>query len=246
MNDGQAPINPFDPHRLLVGKDPWGFLLEVAARGVIIYLVLLFAIRIMGKRVAAQLSMSELAVIVTLGAAVGVPMEVAENGMLPALVLLLVAVVYQRAIGYLSFKSRRIELFTQGDLVPIVVDGVLDVHAMRRTGLSRERVFAALRERALVQLGEVRRVYIESSGSFSVFRYESPRPGLRIVPREHPGLRLVDGARACTSCGTVIRAQDDAERDVTGEHARAGPGERVEACPACANRSWVEAVRTGG
>ena len=87
---------------------------------------MLFAIRIMGKRVAGQLSMSELAVIVTLGAVIGVPMEVAENGMLPALVLLLVAVVYQRAIGFLSFKSRRIELITQGDLVAIVGGGGRD------------------------------------------------------------------------------------------------------------------------
>jgi uncharacterized membrane protein YcaP (DUF421 family) len=243
---GQPPIRPFDPHRFLVGNDPWGFLFEVAVRGIIIYVVLLFAIRIMGKRVAGQLSMSELAVIVTLGAAIGVPMEVAENGMLPALVLLLVAVVYQRAIGFLSFKSRRVELITQGDLVAIVIDGVLDIHAMRRVGLSRERVFAALREHALVQLGEVRRVYIESSGSFSVFRYESARPGLRIVPEQHPGLRAVEGARACTSCGTTIRADEHAERDVAGERVHARAGDPVEACPACGKRDWAEAVRDGG
>jgi hypothetical protein len=31
---GQPPIRPFDAHRFLVGNDPWGFLFEVAARGI--------------------------------------------------------------------------------------------------------------------------------------------------------------------------------------------------------------------
>jgi hypothetical protein len=45
-------------------------------------------------------------------------------------------------------------------------------------------------------------------------------------------------------CGTVIRASEDADRNVTGDHAHAGPRDRVEACPACGNRDWVEAVGT--
>lgn len=47
----------------------------------------------MGKRVAGQLSLSELAIIVTLGAAIGVPIQAADRGMLPAFVLLIVAVI---------------------------------------------------------------------------------------------------------------------------------------------------------
>src|SRR2546430_9501431 len=90
------------------------FLLEVVVRAVFVYVILLVAIRLMGKRVAGQLSLSELAVIVTLGAAIGVPIEAAEHGMLPAVLVLAVAGLHQRAIGLLSFKNPRIGPLTQG------------------------------------------------------------------------------------------------------------------------------------
>jgi uncharacterized membrane protein YcaP (DUF421 family) len=221
-----APITIFDPRRLLVGKAPWGFLLEVAARGLFVYVILLFAIRLMGKRVAGQLSLSELAVIVTLGAAIGVPLEVPEHGLLPAVVLLGVAVGYQRAIGILSFKRRNIELLTQGDLVVLVLDGIIELGAMRRTGLSRERLFVALREQALVHLGQVSRVYIEVSGAFSVYRRTPAQPGLRIVPSNHPGVRAAPPLTACVSCGTV----------------RDRPSPQNAPCPTCDGRQWDGAV----
>ena len=183
-----SPIHPFDPRRLLIGKTPPLFLLEVVVRAIFVYVVLLIAVRLMGKRVAGQLSLSELAVMVTLGAAIGVPIEVPEHGMVPAALVLGVAILYQRGIGLLSFRSRRAELLTQGDLVMLMRDGVLDLPAMRRCGLSRERAFAALREKGIEHLGEVRRMYFETSGAFSIYRAVAPKAGLSIVPSDHPGL----------------------------------------------------------
>jgi uncharacterized membrane protein YcaP (DUF421 family) len=232
VGGGQVPtqqIHPFDPRRLLIGNEPPLFLLEVAVRAVFVYVVLLMAIRLMGKRVAAQLSLSELAVMVTLGAAIGVPIEVAEHGMIPAAVVLCVAVAYQRGIGFLSFKKRRIELLTQGDLVVLLADGVLNLAHMRKVGLSRERAFAALREQGIEHLGEVRRLYFETSGAFSIFRATSPRPGLQIVPPDHGGLRAPDDLTACGSCGAV--------------ESSAAPPER---CRSCQQREWTKAVVADG
>lgn len=62
--------------RILIGDGPWAFLLEVVVRAALVYVLLLVAMRMMGKRVAAQLSITELAVILMLGAAIGVPIQV--------------------------------------------------------------------------------------------------------------------------------------------------------------------------
>ena len=48
--------------RLLVGDAPCAFLVELAPRAVLVYVLLLIAMRLMGKRVAAQLSITEFAV----------------------------------------------------------------------------------------------------------------------------------------------------------------------------------------
>src|SRR4051812_14086516 len=149
----QQQLKPFDLYRIFIGQSPGWFMLEVILRIVLIYALLLVAMRLMGKRVAAQMSVSELAVIVTLGAAVGVPMQVPDRGMLPAVLILIVAVLFQRGVAILGFRHRKVEVITQGDVNVLVQDGRLFLGEMRSAALSRERLFALLRCRAIEHLG---------------------------------------------------------------------------------------------
>jgi uncharacterized membrane protein YcaP (DUF421 family) len=164
---------------LLVGQVPWSFLAEILVRGVVIYVTLVAIIRLMGKRVAGQLSITELAVIATLGAAVGVPMQAPERGILPAVIILVIALTFQRGTSFWAFKNARIELLTQGNLVCLVRDGRLLLDQMARVVISRERLFAVLRGQRVEQLGEVRRVYLEGGGLWSVYTMPESQPGLR-------------------------------------------------------------------
>jgi hypothetical protein len=50
----------FDVHRLLVGQAPGAFLAELFVRGVVIYVILVALPRLTGKRVAGQLSITDL------------------------------------------------------------------------------------------------------------------------------------------------------------------------------------------
>jgi len=106
----------------------------------------------------------------------------------------------------------------------LVADGVLDLGTMKRVGLSHERVFAALRQVGVAHLGSVGRLYLESSGSFSIFRSKGPQPGLPTVPPGHPGLAPADGVFACERCGTLAEKQSGA-------------------CSHCHAHGWREAVK---
>ena len=75
-------IHRGDWHRILIGTAPTEFLLEVLIRTIIIYLFLLVTLRLMGKRMGGQLTISELAVMLTLGAIVSVAMQIPEKGLL--------------------------------------------------------------------------------------------------------------------------------------------------------------------
>src|SRR4051794_35116080 len=107
--------------------------------------MLLVAMRLMGKRIGAQLTQSELAVVVSLGAAIGVPMQVPDRGMLPAILILAIAVGIQRGLNQLAARRRRVELITQGDVITLVEDGRMLLDNMRTTAMSRERLFSVLR-----------------------------------------------------------------------------------------------------
>ena len=133
-------------------------MLEVVVRGLVLYTALLIAARVMGKRMATQLSLLELSVILTLGAIVGLPLELPQRGLLPALVALSVVVLYQKGVAVLSFAHPHLESLTQGKLRLVVKDGILNLQTLRRSGYSRERLFAMFRTQGLEHFGKIKRL----------------------------------------------------------------------------------------
>src|SRR5690554_4671633 len=73
-----------DLSRIIFGEVPPTFFLEIILRTFIVYLVLMVSMRLMGKRISSELQRNELAALVTLAAAIGVPMHEPTRGLLPS------------------------------------------------------------------------------------------------------------------------------------------------------------------
>jgi uncharacterized membrane protein YcaP (DUF421 family) len=155
-----------DFHRMLLGKLPWSFLLEVVGRVAFVYLLLLVCMRLMGKRMAGQVSRTEMVALVSLAAATGLPIQTAERGLLPSVVVALTVVLVERIATRLGADHARIEHLIDGGRTTLVHDGALQLPALRGTQISRERLFAQLRSRNIKHLGSVKRLYIEANGGF--------------------------------------------------------------------------------
>lgn len=198
-------IHWLDWHRILMGTAPEQFLLEVLIRTIIIYLFLLVILRLLGKRMGGQLTISELAVMLTLGAIISIPMQVPDKGLLQGFLVLLCALFFQRGINYLGVKSRKIERILQGEERLLVKNGTLFTDEIKSMKMSREQMFAVLRSEKIYNLGEVRRVYIEACGLFSIFKYPEARPGLSLLPPGDPGansaLTVDNEVMICGHCG---------------------------------------------
>lgn len=204
-------ISLSDWQRVVIGDAPWIFLVELLVRSLVVYLLLLFFMRLMGRRVAAQMSATELAVILMIGAAIGLPIQVPDKGLLPGVVVLAVVLICHRSLSYLTFRSHKIELLTHGAVIILAKDGRVLTDELRKVYFSSDKLFALLRTQSVEHLGQVRRVYLEAWGDLSVIRYCRPKPGLLILPpMELPTGRYttVEGQMACGNCGTVILAED--------------------------------------
>ena len=204
-----------DWHRILLGQAPVEFLLEVLVRTVIIYLMLLLTLRLMGKRMGGQLTVSELSVMLTLGAIVSVPMQMNERGILQGILVLICALVFQRGLTYLSVKNAKIAYVTEGHESIIIKDGILLFGELQAMKISREQIFAMLRSQGIYNLGEVRRVYLEACGIFSVFKYPEPKPGLSLLPFNNAGtedqLAIDRSVRVCEKCGQSAKVDSKNE-----------------------------------
>ena len=220
----------FDVLRILFGQTPPVFLAEVLIRGIITFIILMIAIRLMGKRMAAQQTFSEMIVVLMLGAAIGVPIQDPGRGLLQGILILIIVVAFQKGITLWAFKKKNVEYITQGDVELLIEDGVLDTKKLTGLGFTRDRLLGELRDMNVQHLGQVERLYIESSGDFSLYKFEKPRAGLSILPDFDEEIRkeqkVSRGEYVCFSCGNFKKVAA-----LPKQH-----------CEICGSPKWTEAV----
>jgi uncharacterized membrane protein YcaP (DUF421 family) len=226
-------IQLWDWGRILVGNAPVEFMAEVFIRTVLIYLVLLVAMRLLGKRLSTHVSILDMAVTVVLGAIISPGMQLPDRGVVPTVLVLVCVIAFQWAISLLSFKWRKVEVLTQGDVTLLVKNGVIDVGKLKNTAISHEQLFERLRGSKIRNLGQVKRVYLEGTGQFSIFRNAQDKPGLCILPAEDEkvfrGEPRTDRFVACKNCGHVVPTQPS-----------------PTPCPRCRADDWDKAVAVPG
>ncbi len=200
----QEDINIDDWERILMGLVPPIFLIEVVFRIVFTFIVLLVAIRLLGNRLALDMSRLELVTKVTLASALGMSLQSPDSGLLPSLVVAIVAVVAARIISYFSSRHRKFEIFTQDSLSVLVEDDVMHRENMSKNYICRQRLLAQLRSNSIYHLGEVKRLYIEANGSFTLIKCDNPGNGLSVIPewdREMRKEQKYTDQKVCSNCG---------------------------------------------
>ena len=201
-----------DVMRILFGQAPPEFLLETFLRTLIIYFMILCVVRWLGKRMSGQLTIMEMAVMLTLGAIVSVPMQVPDRGLLQGFLLLVCTLLFQRGINFVGARSKKIDNLLQGKVSMLIKDGVLQLDQMKKDNISRQQIFSELRQENVINLGMVDRLYIEAEGLFSIYKATESRPGLSILPPDddeivgRQELALTPDSislLACLSCGEL-------------------------------------------
>lgn len=220
-----------DFNRILIGEIPAFFFIELIFRAFLIYALLIVSMRLMGKRMSAQISRNEMAAVVSLAAAVGIPLMNPDRGILPPVVITIVIIIFTNVVSRRTSRSEHFESLTQDDLDVLIVDGVLNLPKMERTRISKERISAQLRSLGILHLGMVNRFYIEANGMFSLVKEQEPRPGLSIIPDVDPEfakkkLNKTDQF-VCCHCGTLAKTLISTIRT---------------ACPNCKAIQWAPAV----
>ena len=221
-----------DFNRILIGEIPAFFFIELIFRAFLIYALLIVSMRLMGKRMSAQLSRNEMAAVVSLAAAVGIPLMNPDRGILPPVVITVVIIFFTNLISRRTSRSESFESLTQDDLDLLVQDGVLNLSTMEKTRITKERIFSQLRSLGIFHLGMVNRLYIEANGMFSLVKHNKPNVGLSVLPAIDPAfikrkLNETDDF-VCCHCGTLAKTLISTMRTK---------------CPNCKSVEWTPAVK---
>ena len=220
---------PFDWSRLFIDDAPWLFLLEIALRSLVGYLLVLGALRVSGRRGVGQLSLFELSIVLALGSAAGDVMLYHDTPLLPTAVVFVVVMALYTLFNRLTEWFPRFSDWLEGRPVRLMLDGAILPEALNKQNLTQKELFSQLRLLQVEHLGQVRCAYIEATGRISIFFYPDAevRPGLPIFPELlRDALKTIPepGTYACTSCGCVAEW-------AAGQHQ----------CPMCGNACWLAA-----
>lgn len=228
--DGHIIPGSIDWQNLLHGDFPYRYLFEIAVRTAIMFLFLLFVLKFLSKRGVKQLSVFELAILIALGSATGDPMFYKHVPVLHGIMVLGMVILLYKTITFLTARSKGIEIALEGKPVCLLENGRINYDHYKTVGLPYDKFFGELRLHGISHLGEVKKVYLETSGELSVysFRKDEVIPGLPIFPEliSQPK-ELIDttGTYACIYCGNIESIA------TTGHHE----------CAICRNNKWIVA-----
>lgn len=224
----QEKLFLYDWKRLFFGETPPGFLLEVFGRTLFIYLLLLVAIRLFGKRLSGQLTVIEMSIMLTMGAILAPAMQLADRGLLGGIVALLCALFFERGITYWGLKSAAAEAVIQGKETVLVEDGIIQIDNLRSSRISRPQLLSVLRAKNIYTVSKLHRVYLEACGLFSIYTRDSDTPGLSTLmdsdSEVHSIQQLAPESLACANCANTVPADP-----------------KPDACPVCRANQWVAA-----
>lgn len=219
-----------DLYRIFIGEAPIGFLWEVLLRTILVFVTCIVALRLLGKRMSGQLTITEMAVMIMLGAMVSPPAQIPERGILLGILLLGSAVGLHRMISFWGYRNKRVEQITQGHTSLLVKEGVLQLRELTRVKLPHQQLFSELRSKDILNLGTLKRVYLEPGGDFSIFfNSGDKRAGLPIIPQHDKEMlarvSFAENHMACTHCGNT---EPDSLNAIP--------------CSVCQYTSWTKAI----
>lgn len=138
-------------------------------RTVILYFAVILAMRIMGKRQIGELQPFELVVTLMLSDLAAVPMQETGIPLLVGLFPILVLVILEIILSYISLKSKRARGFLLGRPAILIRGGKLNEQEMRRLRINIDDVEDELRKKDIRSIGEVEIAILETDGSLSAF-----------------------------------------------------------------------------
>ena len=144
-------------------------------RAVILYILVLFVMRLMGKREIGQLQPFELAISIMIADLASIPMTDVgipiSNGIIPILGLLLMHLL----ISLLNMKSMKSREILCGKPSILVYRGKINEKALKKERFTINELQERLRGKDVVNLGDVEYAILETSGEVTVIQKPEKR-----------------------------------------------------------------------
>ena len=145
-------------------------------RTIVLYGLVIVALRLMGKRQIGELQPSELVVAIMISDLACVPMSEASVPLLYGIVPIFTMVISEILLSYACLKSQKLRLLLSGRPQILVRNGKLCFKEMTKSRVNTDDLLEELRKNGYYSLNDVDTVILETGGSITVIPSSSAMP----------------------------------------------------------------------
>lgn len=144
-------------------------------RTLFFYFFITLIYRIMGKREIGQLGIIDLIVSILIAELVAISIENTNDSIMLTIIPIIILVIIEIILAFISLKSRRIRQFIQGKPSIIILNGKINYKELINQRLNIDDLLLNLRINSVNSIDEVEYAFLESNGKISIFKYNNKK-----------------------------------------------------------------------
>ncbi|MCI8609374.1 MAG: DUF421 domain-containing protein [Firmicutes bacterium] len=165
-------------------------MLIVAIRTLILYIVVLFSMRLMGKSELSKMSPFQMVIAFMIAELAAIPIDSTSASLINGVMAIFTLMFLQILISYLSIKSEGFKNFISGKPSILIEKGRLNIKELRRLRISNTDLMEQLRLENCPSIGDVQYAIMESNGQLTVIPKADSKP---MTPKDM-NLTVTEGA----------------------------------------------------
>lgn len=150
--------------------------IAIIVKTFILYFFIIIMYRIMGKKEVGELGLGDLIVTVLIAELAALSIEDTDSSIFISIVPIIVLVICEMGLSFISLKSDTIRNFIDGRPSVIIKDGKVNFTTMTKLRYTLDDLITQLREKGIKSLEEVDYAVLENSGNLSVFQNTDAYP----------------------------------------------------------------------
>ena len=152
----------------------------------VVYFVIIFALRLMGKREVGELSVFDIVIYLVMSELLALSISDADESIMKSLVPIFTLAVLQIFISWILLKSKKIRDVFDGKSIILIHNGHINQQLMKKERYNVDDLMSQIRSKDLCSPDEVAFAVLENSGDLSIL----PKNKCKV---KHPDPLISDG-----------------------------------------------------
>lgn len=171
----------------------------VLVRSLILYILVIFSVRLMGKRQLGELQPSELVITILISNIATLPLEDVDIPLSLGVTPILALVCFEVIVSWLNMIFPKFRKMISGSPKIIIRNGKTDPKILKELRFSVDDLMMSLREKEVFDIEDVQYAIVETTGNISVMRKQTADTptrediGLKIKNNDPPQVIISDG-----------------------------------------------------